>query len=125
MGATAMATDDERRKHARAEISMVAVVLARHNPGVAMTIDSLSLGGARLSGPATFARDERVQVLFDIEGTPLDIAAEVVRVEHQDIVIDRIAVRFVSLTQPQRAAIRHLVQRVLELEDEITPSADA
>jgi hypothetical protein len=107
----------DRRADARAEIDTVAVVLARHNAGVQMTIESLSVTGARLAGPSTFDVGERIQILFEIEGTPLDVAGEVVRVEHQDMVNDRIAVRFVDVEDTDVALIRRLVKQTLLLEE--------
>lgn len=43
-----------------------------------MTIESLSISGARLSGSGTFGMGERVQVLFEVDGAPIDVTAEVV-----------------------------------------------
>lgn len=77
-----------------------------------MIIDSLSVGGARLSGSGTFDTGERVQILFEVDGAPIDVSAEVVRVEHQDILIDRIAVRFDELTTEEHNAIERLVELV-------------
>jgi hypothetical protein len=107
----------ERRNHDRVGLSTVAVVLARHNPGIAMVIEDISLGGARLAGPGTFQKDEQVQILFEIGGVPMEVAAEVVRVEHEDILSDRIAVRFLALAPEQRNTIRGLVRETPDVED--------
>lgn len=108
---------DDRRNHPRVELSTVAIVLARHNPGIAMAIEDVSLSGARLSGPGTFQKEEHVQILFEIEGVPMDVAAEVVRVEHEDLLTDRIAVRFLALAAEHRDAIRKLVRETVEADE--------
>jgi hypothetical protein len=104
----------ERRDSTRVEISRAAVVLARHNAGVAMTIESISTGGARLVGGVTLAVGERIQILFEIDQRPVEVLGEVVRAETQDITTDRIAVRFVELTGETRELIRQLVLQTLE-----------
>jgi hypothetical protein len=40
--------EPERRNEPRAEASTMAIVLARHNAGVELAIDSISVSGARL-----------------------------------------------------------------------------
>jgi hypothetical protein len=107
----------ERRADVRADVDSTAIVLARHNAGVPMVIESLSVSGARLAGPSTFGVGEQIHILFEIEGSPLDVAGEVIRVEHQDIINDRIAVRFVAVTDEARLSIRRLVLETLNLEE--------
>ena len=109
---------DERRGDKRIEVAMVAVVLARHNAATSMTIESLSLSGARLAGPGTFESNEHVHILFEIAGGPVEVLGEVVRVEHRDMTTDAIAVRFISLDDDHREAIGELVRRGLDLEEE-------
>jgi hypothetical protein len=106
----------ERREHPRADICTTAIVLARHNAGVSFTIESISLGGARLAGPLTLASGERIQLLFEIDGRPIEVFGDVIRVDRQDINTDHIAVKFVELTAETRELIRDLVRRTLELE---------
>jgi hypothetical protein len=93
-------------------------LLARHNRGITVTVESMSVDGARLAGPTTLDVGERVQVLFEIEGHPLEVHAEVVRVESRDMSNDRIAVRFVEIDDDTRDQIRRLVLRAIELEDQ-------
>jgi PilZ domain len=105
---------DERRQYRRAPAATTAVVLARHNDAVALTIASISLGGARLEGSITVAMGERLQILFDVEGHPVDVRAEVVRVQMIDMAIDHIAVRFVDVTAQAKELIRQMVERSLD-----------
>ena len=107
-----MATD-ERRVYPRVAAATTAVVLARHNAGVTLTIDSISLGGARLEGTITVEVGERVQLLFEVEGRPVDVAGEVVRVQMIDMATDHIAVRFVDVAGDAKDLIRQLVDQSL------------
>ena len=109
---------DERRQHARADVAASAIVLARHNAGVAFMIESISAGGARLVGPLTLEAGERVQLLFEIGGTPIDVEGEVVRAERQDMLNDRVAISFKNVSEETRALISRLVVTALEPECE-------
>jgi hypothetical protein len=91
-----------------------AVVLARHNLGVQMMISSISLGGARLVGEITVTVGERVQLLLELDHQPVELDAEVVRVEMVDMATDHIAVRFVAPPDAAKRLIRALVERSLE-----------
>ncbi len=103
---------------------MTAMVLARHNAGIAFVIESLSVSGARLVGPLTLGMGERVQILFEIDERPVDVNAEVVRVTKQDLMTDSIAVRFVELSSDARESIRGLVLRTLEHEGDVDGHTD-
>lgn len=105
-------------------MSTTAVVLVRHNTGVEVTIDSISMGGARFVGPLTVAIGERVQILFEIEETPVEVTAEVVRVEHDNITIDRFAARFVDLDANVRLRIRSLVLKSLHQDGTFAEARD-
>jgi PilZ domain len=107
---------DERRQYPRATAATTAVVLARHNAAVSLTIASISLGGARLEGTISVGMGERVQILFDVEGHPVDVSGEVVRVEMIDMATDHIAVRFVDVERDTKELIRQLVDRSLDAE---------
>ena len=107
---------DERRQYPRASAATTAIVLARHNAAVSLTIASISLGGARLEGNITVAMGERVQILFDVEGHPVDVSGEVVRVEMIDMATDHIAVRFVDVELDTKELIRQLVERSFDAE---------
>jgi hypothetical protein len=109
-GVASKARGSERPANPRADIS-TAIVLARHNNGVAMMIESISTSGARLVGPVTLIVGERIQALFDVEGIPVEVFADVVRVETQDIATDRITVRFVDVSDEKRAYLQRLVHR--------------
>ena len=113
---------EERRQDPRATVATSAVVLARHNDGVGLTISSLSVGGARLVGPLSLDRGERIQILFEIDGRPVEVSGEVVRVEKQDMMTDRISVRFVDVPDDVRELIQMLVRRALEQEERLRES---
>ncbi len=87
----------------------------RHNAGVQVTIDSISTGGARFVGPLTVAIGECVQILFEIEEIPVEVLAEVVRVDRDNVFNDRFATRFVDLAPAVRARIHRLVFATLVL----------
>jgi hypothetical protein len=110
-------SDRNRREHQRVAAETTAVVLARHNQGVHVVISSISLGGARLVGEITVAMGERVQILFEIDQQPLEVEAEVVRVEMVDMATDHIAVRFVTTSEAAKRLIRGLVERSLDEDD--------
>src|SRR5258705_3238528 len=107
-----MTNDDgggaERRSAPRVDVCTTAVVLARHNDGIAFTIESLSISGARMVGPLTLDRGERVTIMFEAAGHPIEVRGEVVRVERQTISDDRVAIRLVELSDETRDAIRRL-----------------
>ena len=104
----------DRREHRRVAAETTATVLARHNQGVPLMIASISLGGARLVGEITVAIGERVQILFEVDLQPLEVEAEVVRVEMVDMATDHIAVRFVACDEAAKRLIRGLVERSLD-----------
>jgi hypothetical protein len=99
----------DRRVHPRAEVKKTAVVLARHNAGVTVTIESVSIGGARFVGPLTLREGERIQILFEVDGHPVDVGAEVIWGKPQDINHDRVAVRFVEIPDDAKELIHKLV----------------
>lgn len=52
------------------------MVLVRHNTGVAMMIENISLGGLQLVGPLTVQPGERLEMLFQCEQKSIDVAGE-------------------------------------------------
>ena len=98
-------------------MSTTAVVLARSNDGVPFRIESLSIGGARLAGPLTLNNDEPVQILFELDGHPLDVRGEVIRVVDRTLDRDIVLVRFVDLADHARELIREMVRRTLAAAD--------
>lgn len=108
---------NNRREHPRVEVTAHAVILARHNEGVTFTIESISVGGARLVGPLTLEVGERVLVLFEVAGTPIDVEGEVVRAERQDMMNDRVAIAFKNVSETARSLIHQLVLTSLDVED--------
>lgn len=93
-----------------------AILLVRHNSGVPCTIESISLGGMRLVGPLTLSVGEKVQVLLDLDGTPLDIEGEAIHVVRHDVTTDRAAIAFRNLSASTRLVIRELVARSWPIE---------
>ena len=112
-----MCPEDDRRRHPRADdLGIQATVLARHNSCAAFSIENISIGGCSLIGPITVSVGDRVQILFDVDGSPLDVSAEVVRAEHLDILNDRIAVTFLDVPAAARDLIQRLVTNAIERE---------
>lgn len=107
---------DERRGAPRVRVGAQAFVKARHNDGIEFVLETLSTTGAQLVGPLTLKIGETIEILFEIDARPVSVSAQVVRVERQDIVMDRIAVRFVGLANEARASIHGLALRALEEE---------
>jgi c-di-GMP-binding flagellar brake protein YcgR len=111
--------EDDRRRHPRAaDLGIAAVVLVRHNPGVTLSIENLSIGGAMLVGELTLSAGELLQILFEVDGSPVEVAAEVVRVDRLDMTHDRIAVRFLGLDDVVSERIQRLICKVIQLEVE-------
>lgn len=104
---------DERREHARGDFTASATILARHNAGVAFSTESISVGGVRLLGPLTLEAGEHVQLLFELEGTPVDLEGVVVRSERHDVINDLVAISFKNLPDAARELIQQLVSRLL------------
>ncbi len=90
------------------------IVLARHNDGVEFAIESIATGGARLAGPLTLAVGENIQLLFEVAGRPVDVQAEVIRVERQDIMTERVAVSFRNVSDTTHELIHQLVVSTLD-----------
>lgn len=89
--------------------SITATVKARHSTVAQFELDRLTTSGARLSGPVTVDAGERLEILFEISGRPYEATAEVISVEHETLLIDRVVVRFVDLDPHSRDAIRALL----------------
>ena len=112
-----MPTADDRRRHPRADdLGIEATVLVRDNAGVTLFIDNISVGGCSLVGPITLVVGDRVQILFEVDDTPIDVSAEVVRAERVDILNDRVAVKFIDVQAGTHELIERLVARAIELE---------
>ena len=116
--------DQDRRAHPRVDVSTSAVVLVRSNAGVNATIDSISLGGARLTGQFALDPTERIQILFEFEGDLVWVTGDVIRVEARDLFCDRVAVRFVDLAGEARELVRKLVLQTLELVDDSSSASN-
>jgi len=91
-----------------------AIILVRHNPGVSCTIESISFAGVCLVGALTVSVGEMVQLLLEVDGTPIDVDGEVVRVVRRDVTTDRVAIAFRNVSATTRPVIQQIVQRNLE-----------
>jgi hypothetical protein len=65
-----------------------------------------------------------VQLLFELDSHPVELTGEVICVDHQEIMRDRIAVRFVGVAEQTRALIRELVVRTLDLQAQDSTDVD-
>lgn len=98
----------------RVPTSIVATVSAGKRVAVPFTIHNLSVTGAKLEGPLALARGERIKVVFECEGERVELVAEVVRVDSEDLMTDQIAARFISPSDEAQSVIQHLVTKMLD-----------
>lgn len=122
-----MSTDDDELvpRARRIATSIVATVSAGKRSAVPFTIHNLSVTGAKLEGPLALARGERIRVVFECEGERVELVAEVVRVDSEDLMTDQIAARFSSPTDEAQSVILRLVNKMLdakEAESEADPT---
>jgi len=87
--------DPNRRSSSRAEVQLPASVEAGRRR-VAFMIENLSVGGARLSGSLPLTLGEHIVISFVLDGVPLVVTAEVVRIHTEDLLTDQVAVEFVE-----------------------------
>ena len=93
------------------------MVLVRYNAGVALTIENVSTDGARLVGPLAVDLGERVHILFEVDGRPIDVAGEVIRTDLRDMVTDRVSVKFVDVDDETTELLRQFVLGAIEDEE--------
>jgi len=98
----------------RVPTSIVATVTAGKRSGVIFRILNVSVTGAKLEGPLSLALKDKIKIRFDWEGTSVELAAEVVRVDSPDLMTDQIAAHFIEMPPETQAAIEALVARMLE-----------
>ena len=110
--------DDEPTRAQRVPTSIVATVTAGKRSGVRFRIENISITGAKLEGPLTIGKGERIGILFEAEGTSVQLTAEVVRVDSPDLMTDQIAARFIDPSPEAQAAIETLVNKILDEQDE-------
>jgi hypothetical protein len=103
----------EQRSAPRVGISTRATV-SEGRRSAAFTIDSLSISGARLVGPLVLKLGQRIEIVLQLDTGPIQVDAEVVRVDTPDLMTDQIAVRFVDPSPETRASIREVVRQRLE-----------
>jgi hypothetical protein len=100
---------DIRRTRSRSESGVTALVLARHNDGIEVAVEDVSIGGATLTGPFTLDIGERIQIFFHVDAHP--VTAEVVRVESRNMTTDCAVVRFAARGDDTHEAIRLAMDR--------------
>lgn len=114
----AMDSEFDLPRAPRVPTSIVCTVTAGKRSGVRFTIENLSTTGAKLEGPLTLAKGERIGILFTAEGHSVKLSAEVVRVETADLMTDQIAARFVDPSPEDKEAIQALVNKILDEQDD-------
>lgn len=77
----------------------------------------MSVTGARLTGPLTLAKGQKLSVTFTAEGSSVTIEVEVVRVDTADLMNDQVAVHFINVPDDAKAPIEEFVRRRLEEEE--------
>ena len=110
-------SDDELARAQRVHTSIVATVTAGKR-SVPFTIENISVSGAKLEGPLSLKKGEHIVILFEAEGHSVQLTAEVMRVETPDLMTDQIAARFIDPSPDDREVIQHLVNKLLDEQDE-------
>ena len=105
----------------RVPTQIVATVTAGKRTGVKFTILNVSITGAKLEGPLALNKGEQIKIRFQSEGKSIEVVAEVVRVDTEDLLSDQIAARFLDLTPDAHAAIQEIVdEHLAELDNDAT-----
>ncbi len=113
----AFSSDDELTRAQRVHTSIVATVTAGKR-SVPFTIENISVSGAKLEGPLSLKQGEHIIILFEAAGHSVQLTAEVMRVETPDLMTDQIAARFIDPSAADREVIQHLVNKLLDEQDE-------
>jgi len=100
----------ERRRELRVAVSITAIAMLKKQ-AVRLCIDNLSASGANLIGATDAVVGDLVQLLFEIEDMPIDVAARVVRCERAS----RFSVEFLDLDDRIRAHLRAFVKQQISL----------
>ena len=101
----------------RVDANMKAIVTAGPKRSVPFTIDSMSVTGARLTGPLALVLGQVMSVTFSATGRSVTIEVEVVRVDTADLLNDQVAVRFITVPDDAKGAIDDFVKQRLEDEE--------
>jgi hypothetical protein len=101
----------------RVDANLKAVVTAGPRRSVPFVIDSMSVTGARLTGPLALALGQVISVTFTATGRSVTIDVEVVRVDTADLLNDQVAVRFINVPDDAKDAIHDFVRQRLDDED--------
>ena len=100
----------------RVDANLKAVVTAGPKRSVPFTIDSMSVTGARLTGPLALVLGQVMSVTFTATGHSVTVEVEVVRVDTADLLNDQVAVRFIKVPNEAKDAIDDFVRQRLEEE---------
>jgi hypothetical protein len=101
----------------RVDAHLKAVVTAGPKRSVPFTIDSMSVTGARLTGPLALVLGQVLSVTFTASGHSVTIEVEVVRVDTADLLNDQVAVRFIKVPDEAKDAIQEFVRHRLEQDE--------
>jgi hypothetical protein len=101
----------------RVDAHLKAVVTAGPKRSVPFMIDSMSVTGARLTGPLALVLGQVLSVTFTASGHSVTIEVEVVRVDTADLLNDQVAVRFIKVPEDASDAIRDFVKQRLADEE--------
>src|SRR4051812_7474300 len=105
---------DAPKRAPRVATSIVATVAAGKRSGVKFTIENISVSGAKLEGPLTLGKGERITIVFTADGQSVTVQAEVVRVDTADLMTDQIAARFIDPSADVQKAIQGLVTKMMD-----------
>ena len=108
----------------RVPVSIVATVTAGKRSGVIFKILNVSVTGAKLEGPLSLALRDKIKIRFAWEGTAVELAAEVVRVDSPDLMTDQIAACFIDVADDAKTAIQDLVGRLLDAAGDEPPEQE-
>lgn len=103
----------------RVDVHLKAVVTAGPKRSVPFTIDSMSVTGARLTGPLALVLGQVLSVTFTASGHSVTIEVEVVRVDTADLLNDQVAVRFIKVPDHAKDAIEEFVRHRLEQDEQV------
>ena len=104
---------DEPVRAQRAPTSIIATVTAGKRAGVQFRIMNLSITGAKLEGPLALRLNDTIRIKLTVDTQPVELDAEVVRVNTADLLTDQIAARFLNPTSDAVATLQRIVHAAL------------
>lgn len=104
-----------RKRSSTQRVPERPVLIAHVDTGkrhIGFKVHALSLDGAEMVGPLTFAIGQRIDVALASVGETVVISSDVMRVDSTDLLHDRVTVRFVALTSAARAVVARLMSQL-------------